>query len=171
MDFSSATDAADVYPGVGDDRYRPANDGVREKRRRMVHQLRPNTGHRRRCAAMEGIALSSVANWSYTATATIWRNLGNDEYGDSLGFSPPESILCDYEGGLSKRIGSLGSEIVVKNTVWSEYALAAAGDYLLIGVSTQADPVVAGADEVRQVIRYADTFERLADDYAILTGV
>jgi hypothetical protein len=29
---------------------------------------------------------------------------------------------------------------------------------------------VAGADEVRQVIR-ADTFERLADDYAILTGV
>ena len=47
----------------------------------------------------------------------------------------------------------------------------AAGDYLLIGVSTEADPVVAGADEVRQVIRYADTFERLADDYAILTGV
>ena len=78
---------------------------------------------------------------------------------------------CDYEGGLSKRIGSLGAEIVVKNTVWTEFALAAAGDYLLIGMSTEADPVVAGADEVRQVIRYADTFERLADDYAILTGV
>lgn len=115
--------------------------------------------------------MSSVANWSYTATATIWRKLGNDEYGDSLGFSPPEAILCDYEGGLSKRIGSLGAEIVVKNTVWSEYALAAAGDYLLIGASSEADPIVAGADEVRQVIRYADTFERLADDYAILTGV
>jgi hypothetical protein len=58
----------------------------------------------------------------------------------------------------------------VKNTFWTEFALAAEGDYLLIGVSTEADPV-AGADEVRQVIRYADTFERLADDYAILTGV
>lgn len=116
--------------------------------------------------------MSSVANWSYTATATIWRKLeGNDEIGDPLGYSAPESILCDYEGGLSKRISSLGAEIVVKNTIWTEFALASAGDYLLIGVSTETDPVMAGADEVRQVIRYADTFERLADDYAILTGV
>ncbi|GHD90725.1 hypothetical protein GCM10011445_07340 [Pseudocitrobacter faecalis] len=116
--------------------------------------------------------MSSVANWSYTAMATIWRKLeGNDEYGDPLGYTEPEQILCDYEGGLSKKLASLGAEIVVKNTVWTEFALATAGDYLLIGASTEADPVVAGADEVRQVIRYADTFERLADDYAILTGV
>lgn len=116
--------------------------------------------------------MSATASWSYTATATIWRKLaGNDEYGDPLGYAEPEQILCDYEGGLSKRLASLGAEIVVKNTVWTEFALAASGDYLLIGVSTETDPVVAGADEVRQVIRYADTFERLADDYAILTGV
>ncbi|HCL5537449.1 TPA: hypothetical protein N2N29_003523 [Citrobacter werkmanii] len=116
--------------------------------------------------------MSATANWSYTAKATVWRRLpGKDEYGDPNGYAAPEIILCDYEGGLSKRIGSLGAEIVVKNTVWTEFALAAAGDYLLIGVSTEADPVVAGADEVRQVIRYADTFERLSDDYAILTGV
>lgn len=115
--------------------------------------------------------MSSVANWSYTASATLWKSLGIDSYGDPLGYSPPITIMCDYEGGLSKRIGSLGAEIVVKNTVWTEFALAEAGDYLLIGVSTETDPVVAGADEVRQVIRYADTFERLADDYAILTGI
>lgn len=116
--------------------------------------------------------MSQVASWSYSATATIWRKLeGNDEYGDPLGYAPPEQILCDYEGGLSKRIGSLGSEIVVKNTVWTEFALADAGDYLLIGVSDEHDPVLAGADEVRQVIRYADTFYRAADDYAIITGV
>lgn len=116
--------------------------------------------------------MSTAANWSYTANATIWRKLeGTDEYGDPLGYAEPEQIMVDYEGGLSKRIGSLGAEIVVKNTVWTEFALADAGDYLLIGISTEADPVVAGADEVRQVIRYADTFERLADDYAILTGV
>ncbi len=87
------------------------------------------------------------------------------------GYAAPVIIMVDYEGGLSKRIGSLGAEIVVKNTVWTEYALADAGDYLLIGESTDADPIAAGADEVRQVIRYADTFERLADDFAILTGV
>lgn len=116
--------------------------------------------------------MSSVANWSYTATATIWRKVGgNDEIGDPLGYAEPEQILCDYEGGLSKKLASLGSEIVVKNTVWTEFALADAGDYLLIGESDEPDPVVAGADEVRQVIRYADTFERVADDYAILTGV
>lgn len=116
--------------------------------------------------------MSSVANWSYTATATIWRRLeGQDELGDPLGYSEPEQILCDYEGGLSKRIGSLGSEIVVKNTIWTEFSLADAGDYILIGASVEADPVVAGADEIRQVIRYADTFERLAEDFAIITGV
>ncbi|MGK9173392.1 hypothetical protein KXR87_09185 [Yokenella regensburgei] len=116
--------------------------------------------------------MSSAANWSYTAKATIWRKLaGKDEYGDPMGYAAPQVIMCDYHGGLSKRLASLGAEIVVKNTVWTEYALADAGDYLLIGESTDADPVAAGADEVRQVIRYADTFERVADDFAILTGV
>ncbi len=118
--------------------------------------------------------MSSVANWSYTAKATIWRKGagGRDENGDPInGYAAPVIIMVDYEGGLSKRIGSMGAEIVVKNTVWTEFSLAAAGDYLLIGESTDADPVAAGADEVQQVIRYADTFERLADDFAILTGV
>ncbi|RKQ38398.1 hypothetical protein [Enterobacter sp. R1(2018)] len=116
--------------------------------------------------------MSATANWSYTATATIWRKLeGNDEYGDPLGYAEPEQIMVDYEGGLSKRIGSLGAEIVVKNTIWTEFTGAAAGDYILIGTSTDADPLNAGADEVRQVIRYADTFERQADDYAVITGV
>lgn len=80
-------------------------------------------------------------------------------------------IACDYQGGLSKRLGDIGGEKVVKNTVWTEYALADTGDYLLIGVSAESDPIKAGADEVMQAIRYADTFERIADDFAILTGV
>lgn len=79
--------------------------------------------------------------------------------------------MCDYGGGLSAKIGSIGTEIVVKNTFWSEYSEARKGDYLLIGESSEADPMAAGADEVMQVIRYADTFERTADDFAILTGV
>lgn len=115
--------------------------------------------------------MSSVANWSYTAVATFWKNLGIDSYGDPIGYSAPIAILCDYEGGLSKRIGSIGAEIVVKNTIWTEFTGAASGDYILIGTSTDADPLNAGADEVRQVIRYADTFERIAEDIAIITGV
>ncbi len=44
------------------------------------------------------------------------------------------------------------------------------GDYILIGASSATSPPDE-ADEIRQVIRYADTFERLADDYAIITQV
>nr|DAL51219.1 MAG TPA_asm: Minor capsid protein [Caudoviricetes sp.] len=118
--------------------------------------------------------MSSLANWSYTAKATIWRKLvgAKDEYGDPVnGYAAPEIIMCDYQGGLSKRLASLGAQIVVKNTVWTEYSLADAGDYLLIGESTEVDPIAAGANEVRQVVRYADTFERSVDDYAILTAI
>lgn len=123
------------------------------------------------CQSCRRWIISAVANWSYTAAATVWKSLGISESGDNLGYSEPVAILCDYEGGLSKRIGSLGAEIVVKNTIWTEFTGAVAGDYILIGTSTDADPLNAGADEVRQVIRYADTFERIADDYAIITGV
>ncbi|CAI1747701.1 hypothetical protein [Serratia entomophila] len=114
--------------------------------------------------------MSSVADWSYTAEATFWRNLGNSEAGDPLGWEPPEIIMCDYEGGLSTKLNNIGSEITVKNTVWTEFTGAKKGDYLLIGVSSLVDPIAAGADEVVQVIRYADTFERLVEDIAILTG-
>jgi len=59
---------------------------------------------------------------------------------------------------------------VVKNTIWTEFADADTGDYILIGQSSEVDPITAGADEVMQAIRYADTFDRTADDYAIITG-
>ena len=114
--------------------------------------------------------MSSLASWSYTAQATIWKRSGaTNDYGDPS-FDAPLVIAVDYQGGLSKRLGDIGGEKVVKNTVWTEYALADTGDYLLIGASTNPDPIAAGADEVMQAIRYADTFERTADDYAILTG-
>lgn len=118
--------------------------------------------------------MSSTASWSYNKPCTIWRKGagGNDEWGDPVDpYEPPETIMCDYIGGLSAKLGSLGKEVVVKNTFFTAYALADEGDYILIGPSTNPDPLSAGADEVRQVIRYADTFERIADDYAILTGV
>ncbi|MCS3430032.1 hypothetical protein [Klebsiella sp. BIGb0407] len=114
--------------------------------------------------------MSKLARWSYTAKCTIWRYLGLAENGDAS-WSGPEIIMCDYQGGISAKIGSLGTEIVVKNTFWSEFSEAKKGDYILIGKSDIADPTEAGADEIMQVIRYADTFYRQADDFAIITGV
>lgn len=122
--------------------------------------------------------MSATANWSYTAKVTVWRNLGKDEYGDPLGYSAPLVIDCDYQGGMSEKIagvsaslGNLGSEVVVKNTLWTEYADAQTGDFIFIGESVESDPLVAGADKILQVIRYADTFNRTADDYALLSGL
>ncbi|OZN61309.1 hypothetical protein CIT29_29370, partial [Klebsiella pneumoniae] len=90
--------------------------------------------------------MSSVANWSYTATATIWRRIRDadgsdtDGGGQPYGWEAPIAILCDYQGGLSAKIGDLGREIVVKNTIWTESATAREGDYILIGASTDAAP-------------------------------
>ena len=43
--------------------------------------------------------MSTLARWSYTAQATIWKPLGTNEYGDSLGWSEPLVIACDYRVG------------------------------------------------------------------------
>ncbi len=48
--------------------------------------------------------MSSVANWSYTATATIWRRIRDadgsdtDGGGQPYGWEAPIAILCDYRG-------------------------------------------------------------------------
>lgn len=109
--------------------------------------------------------------WSCTAVATYWKLLGIGENGDPLGYAAPVQIPCDYGGDATARLGSIGVEINIKNTFWTEFAEAEKGDYILIGLSDISDPVEAGADEVMHVIRYADTFDRIADDYAIITGV
>ncbi|WP_092519913.1 hypothetical protein [Xenorhabdus japonica] len=115
--------------------------------------------------------MSNTANWAYTAMCTFWKRLGNDEYGKPLGYETPRTILCDYQGGLSSKISGVGAELVVKNTFWTEFADASIGDYILIGESSNLNPIAAGADEIKHTVRYADTFERLADDYALVTGV
>ncbi|MBD1228321.1 hypothetical protein [Xenorhabdus griffiniae] len=114
--------------------------------------------------------MSSVANWAYTAPCTFWKQLGTDEYGRPLGYEAPKIIQCDYQGGLSSKLSGVGTELVAKNTFWTEFADASIGDYILIGESPDPNPVAAGADEIKFTTRYADTFERLADDYVLVTG-
>lgn len=109
------------------------------------------------------------ANWSYTAKATIWRSSGTNEFNDPT-FLAPEIFYCDYQGGVSGKVGDIGLTISDATTIWSEYANAAVGDYIMIGESAEASPPVAGAHKVMFVTRYADTFHRTADDYAIITG-
>lgn len=114
--------------------------------------------------------MSSVARWTYTAKATIWRVAGENEYGTKT-FHPPEYIDCNYgfDSAIVKSAGvGLGS--LVKNTFWTEYDKANEGDFILIGESSELDPIKVGANEIKHIIRYADLFDRLADDYALITG-
>ncbi|MBD2779212.1 hypothetical protein ID854_19575 [Xenorhabdus sp. M] len=111
--------------------------------------------------------MSRVANWAYTVPCTFWKRLGDDEYGKPLGYGEPKVIMCDYQGGLVQQDywggcragGKIPSGQSLRRHLW------------VIGESSNPDPIVAGADEIKHIVRYADTFERLADDYALVTVV
>ena len=121
--------------------------------------------------------MSATANWSYTAKATYWKAIPNTDGYVGSTFEPPMQIMCDYAGSNSGRrtqngAQGLGTEIVIKDTILTEFSTAKKGDYILIGESSELDPTeVDGADEIELVTRDADTFDRIADDYTIFTGV
>lgn len=117
--------------------------------------------------------MSAAARWSYTAKATHWPSLGKDDWSGGTTYGLPVTFLCDYKaervrttdaGGVS---GSI--ELGLRQVFYTEYSAAKQGDFVLIGASSSPDPVAAGAAEVRSVGRSADTFDRVADDYEIMT--
>lgn len=119
--------------------------------------------------------MSAAANWSYTAKATHWASLGRDDWTGVPAFAAPVVFDCDYKaesvrstdaGGSSP---SNGIELALRQVIYTEYSAAKQGDFVLIGKSAVLDPFAAGAAEVRTVVRDADTFDRLTDDYRILT--
>lgn len=119
--------------------------------------------------------MSSSASWSYTAKATHWARLGRDDWSGLPTFASPVVFDCDYKaeavrsadaGGTSP---STGVELALRQVIYTEYSVVKQGDYVLIGESAQVNPVVAGAAEVRTVVRDADTFDRIADDFRIMT--
>lgn len=112
--------------------------------------------------------MSQLGSWSYTAAATIWRVTGRDDKTGKNVYASPEVIACDYQAKAERRTDDKGVEFVSRMSVYTEYATAKQGDYILIGSESVADPVAAGAALVRSVVRYADTFYRVADDYEII---
>ena len=113
--------------------------------------------------------MSAAANWSYTAKATHWPLLGRDDWTGLPTFGAPQVIACDYGAKSERRTDAKGVEFVSRQQLFTEFAGAKPGDFILIGESQAADPVAAGADEVRAITRYADTFDRAADDFEIVT--
>jgi hypothetical protein len=113
--------------------------------------------------------MSSAAAFSYTSKATHWPLLSRSDWDGSRTFGAPAVFACDYMADAQTAMGADGREFVTKQILYTERASINRGDFVLIGVSTNADPIAAGADEVRAVTRYADTFEQRADDFKVMT--
>lgn len=114
-------------------------------------------------------SMSAAAAWANTATATLWPLLGRDDWTGALSFGPPVAFACDYSAKAERATDDLGVEFVTRQVVYTERADIKRGDRVLIGTSTLADPIAAGAHEVRAVQRFGDTLDRRADDYTVMT--
>lgn len=110
--------------------------------------------------------MSSAANWSYTATATVWPRIAREDWGGVESFGRPFTIACDYSGKADRLTDARGVEFVPRLVLYTEAANVRQGDRVLLGEHVAPSPA-AGAVEVRVVDRFADTLERQADDYRI----
>ncbi|KQP02458.1 hypothetical protein [Pseudorhodoferax sp. Leaf265] len=113
--------------------------------------------------------MSAVANWSYTARATVWPWLGRDDWSGVEQFGLPEVFACDYSAESKRMTDATGVEFTTRQILYTERADIKQGDRVLIGESLEVSPIAAGALEVRAVKRDADTFDRAADDYQVIT--
>lgn len=113
--------------------------------------------------------MSSAASWSYTAKATHWSLTGRDDWTGANTFGAPVVFDCDYSAESARMVDAKGVEFVSRQIIYTERSSIAAGDWVLIGESTEVNPVHAGATEVRLVVRFADTLDRVADDYKVVT--
>lgn len=112
--------------------------------------------------------MSAAASWSYTAKATHWPRTGRDGRTGLETFGAPVIFLCDYSAKAERMTDAKGVEFVSRQTVYTEKADIKPGDRVLLGEHA-GDPLAAGALEVRAVGRDGDTFNRLADDYRVVS--
>ena len=113
--------------------------------------------------------MSASAAWSYTANATHWPQRSRAGWGGALQFDAPVPFKCDYSVATRRMRDSRGDEFTSNLVLFTERSTIREGDRVLLGTSTAADPITAGAVEVRSVVRAADVFDRKADDYEIGT--
>lgn len=113
--------------------------------------------------------MSAAASWSYTSTATHWPRLSLDDWTRVATYGPPVKFACDYSAEATRMTDVNGQEFTSRQILHTERSSIQPGDFVLIGASAVADPVAAGAFEVRAVTRFADTFQNAADDYKVAT--
>lgn len=114
--------------------------------------------------------MSAVSAWANTATATLWPLQSRAGWSGAQTFGAPVAIKCDYSSKARRLRDARGEEFTTNLTIYTERADIKPGDRVALGASTTADPIAAGALEVRAVVRQADTFDRKADDFEVSTA-
>jgi hypothetical protein len=113
--------------------------------------------------------VSAAAAWSYTSKATLWALLGREDWTGKEIYGAPAVFACDYSAESMRMTDAKGVEFTTRQIIFTERADIKQGDMVLIGASALGDPIAAGAMEVRAVMRYADTFDQVADDFKVVT--
>lgn len=114
----------------------------------------------------------SFARFANKNRATIWPHLGFDEWNGGDTYDTPVQVDVSWIGKAAgeNKTGTNqdGSEFVVTNTFWMEYA-PKRKDRIAKGEHTGADWMAAGAEEIRQVIDYEMAWLNDTTDYEVLT--
>jgi len=111
--------------------------------------------------------MSSLSTWSLTHTVTWWPVQSRSEWDGAIGYGAPVSAPCDYKSQTRTATDSRGSEVVSQMTIYTEAAIHE-GAMCVLRMDASATPP-DDAQRVLSVLRYADTFEGLADDFEVLT--
>lgn len=114
--------------------------------------------------------MSAASAWSHTSTATHWPRTGVDDWSRQGTYGAPVQFACDYVAEGRKAVDDRGEEFVTRLVLYTERQGIQRGDFVAVGAHTALRPAdVAGAEEVRAVKRYADTFDGRAEDIEVLT--
>lgn len=101
--------------------------------------------------------MSSLANWSYTQTLTIWPGAGENRYGD-ISYGAPYTLQGDWAAGGETITGDDGEEFTASSIYFIELPdgdsqLPERGFYILRGDNTgEPDPIEAGAEQIKKVM-------------------
>ncbi len=113
--------------------------------------------------------MSASAAWSLTHKATFWSLLGRDDWSAAPSYGPPVVFDCDYSAESVRMTDAKGVEFTTRQIIYTERADIKQGDRVLIGESAAPVPEADVAFEVRSVLRYADTFDQVSDDFKVCT--
>lgn len=102
--------------------------------------------------------MSTLSNWSYTQTMTVWPSESYDEFGQPS-FGTAYSIIGSWSIGGDTQVDASGEEFVATSKYYFEYdpdssTVPRRGYYIKRGSHIGADPITAGAEKIKKVDAY-----------------